>query len=442
MKAKYIIVLLVLIMAGSAFAQSGTSLGLANAYTTFARGSEAIFWNPANLGFREIGRPLYSVTLFAFDLGVSNNSVSLQDYEDWFTDENLVLTESDKDQIIGLIDDDGLKVNFNSNASIMAMAYKNFGMSFTMNGFGEVKAPKDLFRNALRGLEQKVYNYATTVDGEAVSSMNFAYGQVVKRDYDLNIPVVNRIIKMTEIAVGGTFKYNMGLMAFETSEMNFTTDIRDDGIRVNGRFIGKGTRFIREFDPNEDTFETEFDDEAGVVGTGFGLDLAVSAKTSTDYMLSLVVKNVFNRTKWTESVLQFDQAIDTGDPKFFVGDGQLEDLEEEDYRTDLDKEIDSFTTTRPFGFRLAIGREVGRYKYAVEVGHEDEKKVLAFGGGIRWAIFNVFGGYGYKYGNNFNAGLGIGGDHLMFDIGIGSKDGFTPNTSEGVIIASSLKFGF
>ncbi|MFC1562327.1 hypothetical protein ACFL4Q_04955, partial [candidate division KSB1 bacterium] len=235
--------------------------------------------------------------------------------------------------------------------------------------------------------------------------------------------------------------YNMGFFAFETQQADFTSVISDDGFVSSGRFRANATRFKRVLN-DKGEYETETDDDADAIqGSGIGLSIGASAKTDKDYVISFVLKNLYNRINWNKSAFQFDHILDTGDSKFFLGDGQFEDLEEDDFHTDNDHEISDFQTSRPFGFRLAVGREYRRYTYASEIGYEDEEFVFALGGGYHYMFLNLYAGYGYKFGNNINFGLGLGGDHFMFDFGFGTRNGITPGSTKGVLFATSLRFG-
>jgi len=441
-KSKIFIIFLTVCMSVPVFGQSGGSLGMAGAYTTVARGSEAIFWNPANLAFLNEGRPAFTATLFSTSLAITNNAFNLDDYDTYFTDEDKVLSQAEKDDIRGKVPDSGLEIDMRSDVEFLAMAYKNFAFSFSSYGFTEAKAPQDFFDNVFEGFEQRRYNYSTTVDAELAASFNLAYGHTFWRNKSVVIPFIDYPLNLTEIALGGMVSYNMGLFAFESEQADLVTDITDNGIRAFGRFQGNGARLVRKLN-DEGEWDTEFDDEETFVGSGFGLNLALSAKTDKDYVLSLVVKNIYNRTTWNKSTLHVDREINTGDDyKFFTGENQLDDLDEDDITHDNDTEIGDFTTTRPLGFRIGAGRELGRYSYASEIGWEDEEFMFATGGSVRWAIFNIYAGYGFKYGHSFNFGFGLGNEYLMFDLGLGTHDGITPGGTKGLLLASSLRFGF
>lgn len=443
MKTKLMLIIIIILTAsGSVFAQSGTSLGLGNAYTTLARGSEAIFWNPANLAFREEGRPNFSFTMFSVGVNVANDAFSMSDYEDYFTEKDKYLTQEDRQHLVDRISDTGWEFDVNFDATVMAFAYKNFGLSFSSNAFATLNAPKDFVDIFFTGLEHREYNFSSSMDAEMIAKVNLAWGQVIARDKSLTLPLLNKTINMTEIAVGGTFSYNLGFTAIQTEEADITTIINNDGIRTQGQYTANAAGFIREFDPVEGKYETKVAEDGAIHGKGFGLNLATSVKTGSGYVFSVVAKNIINSTKWDKSILQINRTVDTGDPKFIIGTNALEDLDEDAVITDNDHVSDSFTTSRPFGFRIGVGKWRHRIKYAAEIGWEDEEFVYSFGGGLRWTILNLYAGYGFKYGQNLSGGIGIGGERMMFDVGLGTQDGITPGSTKGVLLASSFRFGW
>ena len=89
---------------------STRAMGLAQSYTALARGPESVFWNPANLGLNGGTGFSWDILNYGFTLIAENNSFSVKDYNDNFTDGSLI-ADSEK---IGLLNDipaSGFKVN-------------------------------------------------------------------------------------------------------------------------------------------------------------------------------------------------------------------------------------------------------------------------------------------------------------------------------------------
>ena len=79
MKAKCIVFLLMhILIFRTQSLGSGRSVGMAGAYTAVAGGTEAVFSNPANLGFAAGSEK--TLSLFSVAATVNNNSFGLGDY--------------------------------------------------------------------------------------------------------------------------------------------------------------------------------------------------------------------------------------------------------------------------------------------------------------------------------------------------------------------------
>lgn len=440
MKRKVLITMFVLLIASTVRAQSGTGLGMGEAYTALSRGSEAIFWNPANLAFRNEGLPSLSISLYSIKLNLGQNIIDRNMYDEFFTEENKILSSDDVQRLLDNIPDEGLKADFRTDMSVLAIAWRNFGISVEGNTWVDIKMPKALVEIPFTGIEQKTYDFSPEANAEAIGKINFSYGRIVARNKKIELPM-NKSLNFTEIAVGGTFSYLQGLGILKTESANLFTTLSDDGIVARGEIVAHGTHLERKLQDDGD-YQTEFVEDAGVAGSGYGISLAASGKLNKGYMVSFVLKNLLNKVTWNESAMEIRRTLDTGDPKFIIGAGQLEDLDSDSITTDEDIEIGSFTTSQPLDLRFAVGRKAGRFMYASEIGRENEKFIFALGGGVRWAIFNLYGGYRYKSAHNINFGIGLGGNHFIWDFGFGTRDGITPGSNKGLVFASSLRFGF
>jgi hypothetical protein len=431
-----------MIAAPSLYAQSGTSVGLGEAFTTLARGSEAIFWNPANLALRD-KYPRLSVSVFSIKLNFGQNSFDRDFYDTYFTTKNKVLSDADVDKLLSKIPNDGLKADMRSDISLMAIAIGNLGISLQTYSYFDVTLPKAMIEIPFKGLEQKTYDFAPSGNAEAVSNVTVAYGRTVMRDKSLTLPL-GKTLKFTQIAAGMSFSYNLGLGIVETETAHLYTTLSDNGVVGHGSVISRGVHLIRTPDPtltDPDNYKIETADKFEIAGKGFGINLAASGKLDNGYIMSFVIKNLFDRITWDKNALEINRVLDTGTPKFFIGTNQLEDMDEDSIITDNDKELSSFKTSRPVDYRFAVGKKAGRFMYATEIGREDEQFVYMFGGGIRLLFLDLFGGYRYKTTHNLNFGFGIGWSRLYFDLGLGTRGGATPKSNKGIIIASSLRLG-
>jgi hypothetical protein len=100
-------VLILLLSGGLAWGRgisNARALGMGGAYTAAARGLEAPYWNPANLGLSDGGR--YSIGIFGAGVGLKNNSLTLGEYNKY---NGSFLDDSDKEFIMNSVPGDGLR---------------------------------------------------------------------------------------------------------------------------------------------------------------------------------------------------------------------------------------------------------------------------------------------------------------------------------------------
>lgn len=420
---RLLIILIIASAASSSMAQSGTSVGIGEAYTALARGSEAIYWNPANLGFQNEGLPRISMSLYGLSVNLGNNSITRKLYDTYFTDENKVLSSQDITTILDAIPAAGLEGHFGSDVTILSIAMKNVGFGLSSSAIGTITAPKSAFEIPLQSIGQNNYDWTPKLDMEQVTRLNVAFGHVVARNIN---PIFYQGLLFREISVGINVAYLMGGGVLRTEHASFKTSVTDEGIMAKGSYTIKGTE----------------SPTGAVLGDGLGVDLAIAAKTKKQYTLALVFKNIYHKINWNRNTREYWGDLDTGDPKFLLGTGQLQDLDKDEVLKQYEKDIPGFSSRRKIDYRIAIGRTVQRYLYAAEIGSQQQRFLLAVGAGIRWSFVHVFSSYRYHRDHNLSLGVGLGGKNFVFDLGMGWYGGIIPGSYKGLVFGNSLRFGF
>jgi hypothetical protein len=173
--AVHAIVLIATATTQAAFGVIGDSspraIALGQSYTALARGPEATFWNPANMGLRN--NPKFKWEAIAFGVGIvaENNAFSVQTYNDHFTDDQHIITDADKQDLLGDVPAGGLKFNLDVVPTVVAGLPLNGGIAFPLpsdiraaitTGFVvgiEGELPKDMFDLMFYGNEfNRAYN--------------------------------------------------------------------------------------------------------------------------------------------------------------------------------------------------------------------------------------------------------------------------------------------
>ena len=322
MKRKAFIALIALLIGGSSgqvLAVPGDAnpraMGLGQAYTALARGPEAPFWNPANLALssRKFDWDLVGI---GFSLVAENNSFSVTTYNDNFTDSNAnispngskyYISPADKDEILGDIPGEGLKMNVDIEPLGALGIPINGGVAFpigeirsaiaigvTMGFEGEI--PKDMFELFLFGNEFEEARLDAGKDGAYdISDWDGSGWGVGTFNWSAAKAFMPAQLKpyLSEFSAGATLKISTGLYA-EIIESGGTGLVsRVSGTDVDAWLIAQSAE----------------------PGTGFGLDFGVAGVTKNrKATFSLGVLNLLDTFSWSSGVRQ---------DSFFVGASDL-----------------------------------------------------------------------------------------------------------------------
>lgn len=195
---------------------SPRAMALGQAYTALARGPEAVFWNPANLGLKSSPRVKWELLNAGLTLVAENNSFSVQTYNDHFTDSDHFIRDEVKDDLLGDIPSEGLKFSLDVEPMLAAVIPINGGVAFPM-AWGmssaialglavgtEGEVPKDMFELMMFGNEFDRQYDISDWDGSgwAIGSVNWAMAK----------PWIPWALMgyLDEFSVGGTLKFMGG----------------------------------------------------------------------------------------------------------------------------------------------------------------------------------------------------------------------------------------
>jgi len=421
-------------MVSSGFAQNGKSLGLAGAYTSLARRSDALYWNPANLAFRNHNDTRVDFSFYSLQLGAGINSFNKDVYDKYFGFEgdSLYLDNAAKNEILGEIPDKGFTFDVLSNISVLTLRILNFGINFETDVYATGTIPKEFFDLALNGFSKSRYDFEPNAEALAYSKVKFSYGRIVKRDKSLKLPG-NKALNFKDISVGGSFSYILGYGYAKVESGVVTVKNGTEGLDAYGTIITKEA--VAQEIKDEDGF--------GFAGKGFGFDLAFSAVTYDNITVSAVVENIIGQINWDNGTIERRATLDIDGPKYIIGAGELEDIDEDEISEDEEIPISSFKTNLPRDFRLGISKETNRFLGSFEMGMEREEFFGAVGVGGRLGFFNLFMGYrNYESRSYFSAGFAFDFKYFYWDFGAINKSGIWANQSKGAMVSTSMRIGF
>ncbi len=396
------------------------SVSLAGAFSSYARGVDALGWNPANLGFwsrdealGEKGTRSVKLPSVAFDLG--NNTITPKWISDYFgvgfMDDNL------KNQMINSLPDNNwillqaLRVPF-------GLAVNNLAISTGLEINGRIASDPSMFELIFNGLR---FDNSLSLDGtgefEAVIPVTIGYG---KEFYSI---FLNKYFD--RVYLGGAVKYLNGLNRISTEFSNSTLSTSKESINI----------------------QTTTTLTSAVSGTGFALDLGFAARSGEKLYLSISVNNLFGKINWTDSDIM------SGSVNFTVDElniTELDSLFEESNTTD--ETTGNVNSAYPgyllAGFHYQYRPNVSLHSTLLQ-GFSDEMNMsttprLSLGSEVnatKWLPIRFGISVGGLEDFRWGAGFGLNFSKFHLDFGI-SESGGMLGSAKGITIALEHTFYF
>ncbi len=440
------------------------AMGLGQAYTALARGPQSAFWNPANLALSGNSKFHWNLLGLGASVAFENNSFSMTTYNDNFTDANdsispngskYYISPSDKDDILGDIPGEGLRLNFDTELMGALLVPINGGIAFPLPadmqgaisiGFSagfEGEIPKDMFelllfgndfeRNRLEAGKNGGYDIGEwDGSGWAIGSINFSGAKAI-----MPAPLKSYL---SEFTVGSTLKISGGAYGEVLESGGAGLVSRVDGAEVDAFIIAQSA-----------------------TGTGFGLDIGVAGITKNRKLtFSAGLLNLLDTFSWSGSPRQdslFVSASDLVVTRFSDPDNQdIEDvLDNEDVDGDGDVDFqkkistDSFSRSLPAMLRLGIAYNlmprltlVGNWDQAFSKGFGVETTARISGGAeyrlVPWFPTRIGFSLGGR-GSSSSIGFGFGPFNLphfqvsLLEAAFLTRGGFFPGVAKGTAVS-------
>lgn len=273
---------------------STRALGMAGAYTTLARGYEAVAWNPAMLA--ATGRPAFSIDLPHVALEFGSNAYGLSDVRKYA---HSYLSDADKQTLLDKISGQTLTLRTVIGAAPFGFSVGPF--AFLVGAAGEVHGgiSKDAVRLALFGNAPR--NGALSSFSAAGSNGRAWVATTAAGSFAHAFQ-----IPLGRLSVGITAKYIIG---------NFLGTATDLGTQV---------AFTPLFTATEagQALYTDYGADCGSIspfatgpcggkaGTGYGVDLGGTLQLARGGLtVSAVLVNPVGKMTWDQSRLSYDHAV-------------------------------------------------------------------------------------------------------------------------------------
>ncbi len=415
------------------------AIGLGGELGGTPRGVHVVGYNPAYLGLQDNPRISFYTPVINVGFRISNDAYSISEMEEYFQD-GKYLADSDKEDLLGEIGGDALKLRGDGHALIGGYSFPtekvNIALTLDMIAVGDAELDKDLLRFALYGYPmddvgvEKSFN-DMMLEGVAFTRLGATFGkaftefEVLDQDW------------LDELGAGISFYYYQGI------EYGTLEDF--DARYVVGQDSAGNTLYMNGL--------VELLSPTMWSGSGVGLDLGVAAKVMNKRgIVGLSLLNLVGMVNWTNVErrvygLTVDQAPPLDGMDNFDGwfDENFEPLDtltsKDDLSQTLPREIllsggywlreDLFITG---AYRQGLNRAAGATivpRLAVGAEYKVHPMVPIRGG------FGIGGRSGFQWG----IGAGIRYKIWQSDIGIGWEKGIF-NSATGFTFGISTSFFF
>ncbi len=195
-----------IVLPGAASAQltapSARGFGLAGSFAARARGYEASYWNPVNLGLP--GTPGWSVGILGVNATINNNSLGYGQITDLY---GKYIDDETKSRILAAIrrsDSGRFRLGGELGASALAVSIGRFGFGVSALGVGDLQVSPDaaeliLFGNVGEDGTGKDFDFRGNGDGSVLSNVYLSYAQ----------PFSFASLAGMEFAIGASAKYGI-----------------------------------------------------------------------------------------------------------------------------------------------------------------------------------------------------------------------------------------
>lgn len=236
------------------------ALGMGGAYVASARGQEAIFQNPANLGLA--GSPEWSVALTQLGVGTSLSGPRFADLPDLLNFDDIA--QSRRDELLARVPESGAEVAVDTRVPLFAMQTGRVGLAVSYGMTGAHTLGRDIVDLLLNGYQDGRTDYSVgNTAGWRASYLDFAaaYGR-----------------KVGPVSLGATGHY------------------------FHGRSVAHSRMFEPRFDLEAQDFSVDYVGVLAEGGRGWGVDLGAAVQPHRTLTLSAAVANAFTRMRWSDEL--------------------------------------------------------------------------------------------------------------------------------------------
>ncbi len=271
---------------------STRALGMGDAYTSLARGYEAVAWNPAMLA--ATGRPSFTIGLPHVNVEFGSNAFGLSDVRKYA---NTYLTTADKQTLLDKITGSTLDIRSFIGAQPFGLSVGPFALMVGTSGEVAGGISKQTAQVALFG---NIPQQGGLASFSAAGSSGRAWAATTAAGsfaLPFRLPVGRLSVGVTYKYVIGNFLGTAADIGSQFSTTPFTATEAGQALYTN---YAKSCGTIKPLGTGEC---------GGQAGKGYGVDLGGALEMTHGLTLSAVIVNALGGMTWDESRLAYDRSI-------------------------------------------------------------------------------------------------------------------------------------
>lgn len=410
-------VLILLLSGGLAWGRgisNARALGMGGAYTASARGIDAPYWNPANLGFTDGNR--YSIGIFGAGAGLKNNSFTLADYNKY---NGQFLTEGDKDNILGSIPSDGLRLDAIAEASALNFSVGRFALASKGYGVSSMNIDRDPLELIFYGnaVVDEISLDNSSGEGYGIADIAASYGHPLMQ------------WENGEFAVGGSFHYLRGFIYQKIVDSQGSISTTDTG------FVG---------DAHMSVLSAEG-------GSGYAVDLGLAVRFDRTWHFSAAWQNAYSRLVWDKET---EMKIYTFNMEPVTASDIADSAASDSLITSSDTTLaaDPFSSDLPSTMRLGLAKEFKKFLFSFDWEQALEARPGTgvnprLAGGLEYKPLKFLPlragmSTGGRQGSLYSFGFGLHFGPYHFDIAVANSGSPLPTHTKGARLALGMGLYF
>jgi hypothetical protein len=456
---------------------SGRTVGMARTFTASSRGLDAIGLNPANLALDDRGSTV-TFEILPFGVLAGSDFINYKIYQDDFTGVDSIgadgkpvvkngktvrvgklLSQSDKDEILGLFPGGISHTQFNVNVTWFGMTVKDgdlgsIGLSVNDRAAVNLDMPEGYLKMVLEAFDTTGAVYTldnTSVKASWTREFNLSYARM--------LPV--KLPWLRDLAVGVGLKYVQGFAYFGTDHYAGNIQIvptyapPPNGKILLSEPISGNVNFLQyQSGVNFDSASNASEFLGKPAGRGFGIDLGVSGEVFQALRVGVSLTDI-GKITWTENT-----KVIQGSGGFTISDINQQDSLKNAFKGEK-HDTTSFKTSLPTALHIGAALQVDKSPFVshfpgqllvaadINFGFNNEPgntKTPRFSLGTEYRPVNTFPirtGISIGGRERFNWSFGFGINTSVWDLDLGTQSIAlltNPNSFHNASITLGMRF--